>query len=148
MKASIQFDGRFDDSCDRIEADLGGGFLAVATLEHESETTPGDFDCYSAAELRAYDDGDWYYGTVTLTLMFRGDHVGIFPLTPRRIAGVLGCIGGVEIHPDDAGGFDAVNESAVELLEESDWKKVARKAAKQAGKAARSMAVAAKTLAR
>lgn len=111
---------------DEITADLGGGFTAVASLEHESMTTPDEFDCYNAAELAAYEAGEWYYGTVTLRIEFRG----------ARVARA-GCIGGVEIHPDDEDGYAAATEAAEELLNECDTKAVIAKYARGVARAAR-----------
>jgi len=111
---------------DEITADLGGGFAAVASLEHDSLTTPDEFDCYEADEIAAYEAGEWYYGTVTLTIRFGG----------QRIA-MAGCIGGVEIHPDDEDGYAAADEAATELLEECDTAKMIRKYARKVAAAAK-----------
>lgn len=129
MKTTARFKRGFDGTNNRIEeivADLGGGFAAVATLEHESMTTPDDFDCYDAAELAAYEAGEWYYGTVMLRIEFRGAKVA-----------TAGCIGGVEIHPDDEGGYAAATEAAEELLDECDTKKVIASYAKSVAAAAK-----------
>lgn len=114
---------------DRIEADLGGGVKAVAHLEHASETSPDEFDCYTPAELKAYDAGEWYYGTVTMTVEVNGAKVG------RSLT----AIGGVEIHPDRDDGFDAANEAAEELLEECPVAKIVGDFAKVVAKAARDL---------
>jgi hypothetical protein len=130
MTSQIQFDRVFDGRNHReeIAADLGGGFTAVATLEHESVTTPSDWDegTFTAEELAGYEAGDWYYGTVTLRIEFRGE----------RIA-AAGCIGGIEIHPDDEGGFAAATEAAEELLEECDTTKMVAGYAKRVARAAK-----------
>lgn len=129
MKTTMTFSEKFNCVREEIVADLGGGYEAVACLDHESVTTPEDFsdqDCYSAEELAAYDRGEWHYGTVTLTVRFRGQRIKL-----------AGCIGGIEIRPDEDRGFDAANEAAAELLEECDAKKIVRDFAKKAAAAAK-----------
>ena len=129
MKTKTKFANQFSAVRSRIEADLGGGVTAVAFLEHDSVATPDEFDCYNAAELRGFADGDWYYGTVTLKVAVNGVIVGRY----------LSCIGAVEIHPDRDDGFDAAVESAAELLEECPVEEIVGRFAKQMAKAARAM---------
>jgi len=101
----------------------------ITSLEHASATTPDEFDCYNAAELAAYEAGDWYYGTVTLWVEVNG----------ARVRGSLACIGGIEIHPDNDDGFAAADEAAAELLEECEIQKLVRRHARAAAKAAKSL---------
>lgn len=127
MKTKTKFANQFSTVRSRIEADLGGGVTAVAFLEHDSVATPDEFDCYNAAELRGFADGDWYYGTVTLKVAVNGVIVGRYLL----------CIGGIEVHPDRDDGFDAAVEAAEELLEECPVARIVADFAKAASKAAR-----------
>lgn len=129
MKTTAKFANKFSMTRSRIEADLGGGVTAVACLEHDSVATPDEFDCYSAADLREFEAGDWYYGTVTLKVAVNGMIVG------RSLA----AIGAVEIRPDRGDGFDAAVEAAEELLEECPVAKIVGDFAKQATAAARAM---------
>ena len=113
----------------RIEADLGAGITAVAHLEHDSVATPDEFDCYTARDIREFNAGDWYYGTVTLKVAVNGTIVGRY----------LAAIGAVEVRPDRGDGFDAAVEAAEELLEECPVAKIVGDFAKTMAKAARKM---------
>jgi hypothetical protein len=128
MTKTMKFDKAFKDA-DKLTAVVSDAVKVVTSLEHASETTPDDFDCYTAAELKAYKNGDWYYGTVTLWVEVNG----------CRVSGSLACIGGIEIHPDNETGLDAADEAAAELLEECEIEKLVRSHARAAAKAAKSI---------
>jgi len=129
MTTTKKFSDVFSIVRNRIEADLGGGVTAIAHLEHDSIATPDEFDCYTARQIREFNAGDWYYGTVTLKVAVNGVVVGRY----------LAAIGAVEIHPDRGDGFDAAVEAAEELLEECPIAKIVRDFAKTVAKAAKSL---------
>jgi hypothetical protein len=129
MTTKSRFASGFSIVRNRIEADLGGGVTAVACLEHDSVATPDEFDCYTARDIREFNAGDWYYGTVTLKVAVKGTTVGRY----------LAAIGAVEIRPDRGDGFDAAVEAAEELLEECPVAKIVGDFAKKATAAALAM---------
>jgi hypothetical protein len=44
------------------------GLTIVATIYDDMDTNPGDFDCYTESDVRAWKDGDWCYVGVVLSV--------------------------------------------------------------------------------
>ena len=44
------------------------GFTVVARLEHDCDTTPSDFDCYSKRAIEAWKNDEWHFFGVVLSV--------------------------------------------------------------------------------
>jgi hypothetical protein len=48
------------------------GFDFVARVEHDDDTRPDEFECYSPHQIRAWENGEWFYCGVVLSVSFNG----------------------------------------------------------------------------
>jgi hypothetical protein len=46
------------------------GFTLTATLEHDAETKPTDFECYSERDIQRWKNDDWFYVGVVVSVYF------------------------------------------------------------------------------
>lgn len=110
MNAKSRFEKQFDgmtclDGREYIEATIRPGLTVRAYVELDEGEDPHSFDDdeFTADEVAAWENDEWHFATVTLTVHFDG----------KRIA-TLACYGGIVHREEDAG--RALNEAAEEML--------------------------------
>jgi len=60
---------------DRKTAKITESVQVVATVVHDHDTTPADFDCYGENEVRRWEDDEWDFVGIVLTLEVNGQEV-------------------------------------------------------------------------
>jgi hypothetical protein len=50
------------------------GFDFVATLEHDTDSRPDDFECYTPEDVQRWKDGEWWFGGVVISV-WRNNHL-------------------------------------------------------------------------
>lgn len=71
----MQFSQKFKTySCaeDSIRLEHSSGITFVATLEHDTDTRPTDFDCYTPEQIRDWKNDEWRYVGIVVTALFEG----------------------------------------------------------------------------
>ena len=69
-----RFSAAFDSyvcTGDTISADVDG-FTITATIHHDSDTRPDDFDCYDESTIQAWKDDEWFFCGVALQVSREG----------------------------------------------------------------------------
>jgi hypothetical protein len=56
---------------DRIEWTCEG-FDFVASLQHDTDTKPTDFECYETADIERWKNDEWFYCGLVLSVSFKG----------------------------------------------------------------------------
>lgn len=74
----MKFTSHFDKyACvrDTIRRNITDSVAVVARLEYDQDSTPYDFDCYSAADINRWKAEEWFYGGVVLSIEVDGEKV-------------------------------------------------------------------------
>lgn len=72
MTFTQHFD-RFVYVGDYIEFHLDREFTVRATIEHDADTSPADYDCYGDEDAAAWRNEDWFYCGVVLSIWVGDD---------------------------------------------------------------------------
>lgn len=51
------------------------GFELVATLEHDTDTKPTDYECYSVDRIKRWKNDEWFYVGVVIAVLFNGHEI-------------------------------------------------------------------------